>query len=142
LGGFRGLRGDSVMRSLRAYSHTPTQTIVLVCGITRSRYLLGGSRGALQRRNACVGLVYLRIPSHLNSRRQSDRRRHRRRSATDNSRCPFARFREQYTLLSCFKTLQIIYVYDACNVHFFISIISFKKLATIIKLTIVKKLKF
>lgn len=66
LGGFRGPRRDSAVQSLHAYSHTSTQTIVSVCGITRSRYLLEGSRGALQRRNACVGLVYLRIPLHLN----------------------------------------------------------------------------
>jgi len=51
-----------VARSLHAYSRTPTQTIVPVCGITRSRYLQG-SRGTLQRRNARIGLVYLRVPS-------------------------------------------------------------------------------
>lgn len=39
-------------------AHIYVQTIVPVCGITRSRYLQG-SHGALQRRNARVGLIYL-----------------------------------------------------------------------------------
>lgn len=55
-------KGGCGAESPFAYSRTPTQTIVPVCGITRSRYLQA-SRGALQRRNARSLLS--RMPSYL-----------------------------------------------------------------------------